>query len=72
MQPFTKLTGIAAPLPMANVDTDKIDASLTDGVLRVNVAKKEPEKKPATKVIAITQGASIKDDSSAKTLKASK
>jgi len=24
MQPFTKLTGIAAPLPMANVDTDKI------------------------------------------------
>ncbi len=24
MQPFTTLTGIAAPLPMANVDTDKI------------------------------------------------
>jgi 3-isopropylmalate/(R)-2-methylmalate dehydratase small subunit len=24
MQPFTKLTGIAAPLPMVNVDTDKI------------------------------------------------
>jgi 3-isopropylmalate/(R)-2-methylmalate dehydratase small subunit len=24
MQAFTKLTGIAAPLPMANVDTDKI------------------------------------------------
>jgi 3-isopropylmalate/(R)-2-methylmalate dehydratase small subunit len=24
MQPFTKLTGIAAPLPMLNVDTDKI------------------------------------------------
>ena len=24
MQPFTVLTGIAAPLPMANVDTDKI------------------------------------------------
>jgi len=24
MQPFTELTGIAAPLPMANVDTDKI------------------------------------------------
>ncbi len=24
MQPFTKLTGVAAPLPMANVDTDKI------------------------------------------------
>jgi len=24
MQPFTKLTGIAAPLPMANVDTDQI------------------------------------------------
>ena len=24
MQPFTRLTGIAAPLPMANVDTDKI------------------------------------------------
>jgi 3-isopropylmalate/(R)-2-methylmalate dehydratase small subunit len=24
MQPFTKLTGIAAPLPLANVDTDKI------------------------------------------------
>jgi 3-isopropylmalate/(R)-2-methylmalate dehydratase small subunit len=24
MQPFTKLTGIAAPLPMINVDTDKI------------------------------------------------
>ena len=24
MQPFTKLTGIAAPLPVANVDTDKI------------------------------------------------
>jgi 3-isopropylmalate/(R)-2-methylmalate dehydratase small subunit len=24
MQPFTQLTGIAAPLPMANVDTDKI------------------------------------------------
>jgi 3-isopropylmalate/(R)-2-methylmalate dehydratase small subunit len=24
MQPFTKLTGIAAPLPQANVDTDKI------------------------------------------------
>ena len=24
MQPFTTLTGVAAPLPMANVDTDKI------------------------------------------------
>ncbi len=24
MQPFTKLTGVAAPLPMINVDTDKI------------------------------------------------
>jgi len=24
MQPFTKLTGIAAPLPLVNVDTDKI------------------------------------------------
>ncbi len=24
MQPFTKLTGIAAPLPLANVDTDQI------------------------------------------------
>jgi 3-isopropylmalate/(R)-2-methylmalate dehydratase small subunit len=24
MQPFTQLTGIAAPLPLANVDTDKI------------------------------------------------
>jgi 3-isopropylmalate/(R)-2-methylmalate dehydratase small subunit len=24
MQPFTRLTGIAAPLPLANVDTDKI------------------------------------------------
>jgi len=24
MQPFTELTGIAAPLPLANVDTDKI------------------------------------------------
>ena len=24
MQPFTALTGVAAPLPMANVDTDKI------------------------------------------------
>jgi 3-isopropylmalate/(R)-2-methylmalate dehydratase small subunit len=24
MQPFTKLTGVAAPLPMVNVDTDKI------------------------------------------------
>jgi 3-isopropylmalate/(R)-2-methylmalate dehydratase small subunit len=24
MQPFTKLTGVAAPLPLANVDTDKI------------------------------------------------
>ena len=24
MDAFTKLTGIAAPLPMANVDTDKI------------------------------------------------
>ena len=24
MQPFTKLTGIAASLPLANVDTDKI------------------------------------------------
>ena len=24
MQPFTKLTGIAAPLPLSNVDTDKI------------------------------------------------
>ena len=24
MQPFTKLTAIAAPLPMTNVDTDKI------------------------------------------------
>ncbi len=24
MQPFTKLTGIAAPLPVANIDTDKI------------------------------------------------
>ena len=24
MQPFTKLTGIAAPLPMANIDTDMI------------------------------------------------
>jgi len=24
MQPFTKLTGIAAPLPMVNIDTDKI------------------------------------------------
>ena len=24
MEPFTELTGIAAPLPMANVDTDKI------------------------------------------------
>ena len=24
MEPFTTLTGIAAPLPMANVDTDKI------------------------------------------------
>jgi len=24
MQPFTTLTGIAAPLPLANVDTDKI------------------------------------------------
>src|SRR5690606_30214950 len=24
MQPFTRLTGIAAPLPMANVDTDMI------------------------------------------------
>ena len=24
MTPFTTLTGIAAPLPMANVDTDKI------------------------------------------------
>jgi 3-isopropylmalate/(R)-2-methylmalate dehydratase small subunit len=24
MQPFTNLTGVAAPLPMANVDTDKI------------------------------------------------
>ena len=24
MQPFTKLTGVAAPLPMANVDTDMI------------------------------------------------
>lgn len=24
MQPFTQLTGVAAPLPMANVDTDKI------------------------------------------------
>jgi 3-isopropylmalate/(R)-2-methylmalate dehydratase small subunit len=24
MQPFTKMTGIAAPLPMINVDTDKI------------------------------------------------
>ena len=24
MQPFTTLTGIAAPLPMANIDTDKI------------------------------------------------
>ena len=24
MQPFTKLTGVAAPLPMLNVDTDKI------------------------------------------------
>jgi 3-isopropylmalate/(R)-2-methylmalate dehydratase small subunit len=24
MQPFTKLTGIAAPLPLGNVDTDKI------------------------------------------------
>ena len=54
-----------------NVDTEKIDASLTDGVLRVNVVKKEPEKKPAAKVITITQGASIKDDSSAKTVKAS-
>ncbi len=27
MQPFTKLTGIAAPLPMVNVDTDKIIAA---------------------------------------------
>ena len=24
MQPFTKLTGVAAPLPMINIDTDKI------------------------------------------------
>ena len=24
MDAFTKLTGVAAPLPMANVDTDKI------------------------------------------------
>ena len=24
MQPFTRLTGVAAPLPLANVDTDKI------------------------------------------------
>ena len=24
MQPFTTLTGVAAPLPLANVDTDKI------------------------------------------------
>ena len=24
MEPFTKLTGIAAPLPLVNVDTDKI------------------------------------------------
>lgn len=24
MEPFTKLTGVAAPLPMVNVDTDKI------------------------------------------------
>jgi 3-isopropylmalate/(R)-2-methylmalate dehydratase small subunit len=24
MQPFTILTGVAAPLPLANVDTDKI------------------------------------------------
>ena len=24
MQPFTELTGVAAPLPMVNVDTDKI------------------------------------------------
>src|SRR6185437_14094076 len=24
MQPFTKLTGVAAPLPMVNVDTDMI------------------------------------------------
>jgi HSP20 family protein len=54
-----------------NVDTEKIDASLTDGLLRVNVAKKEPEKKPAAKVITITQGTSNKDDSSAKTVKAS-
>lgn len=54
-----------------NVDTEKIDASLADGGLRVNVAKKEPEKKPAEKVITITQGTSKKDDSSVKTVKAS-
>ena len=24
MQPFTKLSGVAAPLPMVNVDTDMI------------------------------------------------
>jgi 3-isopropylmalate/(R)-2-methylmalate dehydratase small subunit len=28
MEPFTRLTGIAAPLPMANVDTDKIIPAL--------------------------------------------
>jgi HSP20 family protein len=54
-----------------NVDTEKIDARLTDGVLCVSVAKKEAEKKPAAKVITITQGTSNKDDSSVKTVKAS-
>jgi HSP20 family protein len=50
-----------------NADTEKIEASLTDGILRVIVAKKEPEKKrPNVKVITITEGVSNKVDSSVK------